>query len=708
MIGPNAEIIDDYAPTYGLFKQSSSDFTNFTRFDAEFEATMCYFYIDNNMRYIHDDLGYPGVIPDSDVLKYDPQGIGWDGSEYGPSGNVIRFGVGGIDDGEDPGVIIHELGHAIHDFVTGDVNDYSDIQGLSEGFADYWANSYANSFRDYKPYESQYNEVFRWDGNNPPTWTGRRTDQATSYDDINTLGTKHEKGTIFSTVLMKIYNDIGRYKTDKAVLKGMAYTLDPINQPQAAELIYQGADDLGYSDKDLCIIYNHFLNTYSSINFDPCNETGDPCYDPESDPDVYMMDDYKDFGEEVNSVSSLIYLSEDIWVRNIDDNGFVHQNPEYKTSGSNYIYVRVRGRSCSPVEDGVLHLYWSKASTGLKWPYSWVYNQNDPNTCVISTPGGNRPCGMEIGSGQAIPELEAGEEAILKFAWAPPNPAWYGDIDQHHYCLYARIVSNVDQMYVNEGIFVWSNTTNNNNIAWKNISIFDIDPNNYVEDTISVYVVDVDTVGGAISLGFINSDKPHYESVLDNGDVFIVLREPLYTIWEDGGKQGQGFVETENDRIQITSLPCKFANLSLDSLTYYIVDVIFEGDTVVNPFSFEMLQVNASNIKVGGEQFLYPGNNDTTALPRNRRLKQINASDFIVFPNPSDQDLVIKALNPAYIIEEISIINLAGKTIIENNYANKLQHVEFKISWPNNTFPGVYFVKIKSRTGTQILKIVKN
>lgn len=54
----------------------------------------------------------------------------------------------------------------------------------------------------------------------------------------------------------------------------------------------------------------------------------------------------------------------------------------------------------------------------------------------------------------------------------------------------------------------------------------------------------------------------------------------------------------------------------------------------------------------------------------------------MVFPNPSDQDLIIKALNPAYIIEEISIINLAGKTIIEYNYSDKRQHDEFRIIGP--------------------------
>lgn len=699
LVGPKAQIVDIELPFNGLFFQSSSDFF-FTRADDGFEAAMCYFYIDNNMRYIHGDLDYGFIAPtDNGGVKFDPHGYdGADNSHYLPDVESLTFGEGGVDDAEDPDVIIHELGHAIHDFVTGGMDDFSQTQGLSEGFSDYWAVSFSNSLRLYKEYESQHNFVFKWDGHND-FWSGRTTAQTVGYNQINTLDYPHGQGTIFSTVLIKIQNDIGRFKADKAILKGMASTITGTNQPSAAEFIYQAAVDLSYSDEDLCIIYKHFFDTYGS-NFDPNSN-------PPSSTDTYMKDDYKDFGEEVNTLSSILYLSEDIWVRNIDDNGFIHQNPEYKTSGSNYVYVRIRGRGCDPLENGVLHLYWSKASTGLKWPYSWTYNPMDANTCVIPTSGGNRPCGMEIGSGQAIPELDAGEEAIIKFAWAPPNPLWYDDLDKHHYCLYSRIVANDDLMHTTETDVVWSNTANNNNIAWKNISVFDLDPNNIVNDTISVYVVDVDNTSGAVSLGLINSDKPHYGSVLDNGNLYITLREPLYTIWENGGKQGMGFSETEDNRLLVTSMSCRISNLVLDSLEYYLVDFAFEGDSVINPFAFDFIQVNALNQKIGGEQFLYAGSDSATALPRSSHPNNDQKETFTLYPNPSNSYFIVKIVQPTNNLA-ISIYDINGKTILSQDQVMAKSLNEISIDWPSNLNPGIYFIKLKTEKESKVFKIIKN
>ena len=72
-----------------------------------------------------------------------------------------------------------------------------------------------------------------------------------------------------------------------------------------------------------------------------------------------------------------MYISDDIWVRRIDD-GLVnheHQNPEYRgIVTTNFIYVRVRNRGCPGAgpQSGVLKLYWAKASTAvLARPVGW-------------------------------------------------------------------------------------------------------------------------------------------------------------------------------------------------------------------------------------------------------------------------------------------------------------------------------------------------
>jgi hypothetical protein len=703
LVGPKARIIDDESPFKGLFTQSSPNFF-FNRSEDGFEAVMCYYYIDNNMRYIHDILGYPGIHPTDNLgVSFDPHGLsGADNSHYKPSTESIAFGEGGVDDGEDPAVIIHELGHAIHDFVTGGANNFSRAEGLSEGFGDYWAQSFTNSFRDYKDYEGHYNEVFRWDG--PPWGSDRRTDVATAYK-INTFGSNdYTGGSIFATVLTKINTDIGRLKTDRAVLKGMAFTIGSTIQPKAAEFIYQAAVDLGYSNFDLCIIWNHFNSTYNLPN-EPVHFTKPA---PPGSLDVYMKDDYFDFGDEVNNVSSDLYLSEDIWVRNSDDNQPVHQNPEYKANSSNFVYVKVRARGCNFLQNGVLHLYWSKASTGLKWPYSWTYSAGNPNSCTIMTSSGPRPCGGEITSGMLIPPLKTGEEVIIKFPWSPPNPAWYDDVNDHHYCLYARIVANDDPMFINETEAVWLNTKNNNNIAWKNVSIFDLDPNNfqYPDENISVFVNDVDNVSGPVTLTFKDSDKPHYSKVLDNGEVYLNLREPLRTIWVNGGSQSTGIVVTEDNRIKIISMPAQLKNINLTPNTNYVIDVQFEGNNIVKPFSFDLVQSNILTERIGGEQFLFPSNG-ANSLPRTEYQKIVQNDDYIVTPNPSDENFILWIKKPVANIQ-VSIYSLDGKEIlnVRNNHMKK--ELDFiQLDWPNGTFPGIYLLKVNCENKTDIIKIVK-
>lgn len=422
-----------------------------------------------------------------------------------------------------------------------------------------------------------------------------------------------------------------------------------------------------------------------------------------------MKDDYFDFGDEANNVSADLYLSEDIWIRNSDDNQPVHQNPEYKANSPNFVYVKVRDRGCNFLQNGILHLYRSKASTGLKWPYSWTYNQGNPNTCTIITSSGPRPCGGEITSGMPIPAIKPGEEAILKFPWSPPNPAWYDDINDHHYCLYARIVANDDPMFMNETEAVWLNTKNNNNIAWKNVSIFDLDPNNiqYPDETISVFVNDVDNVPGPVKLTFKDSDKPHYGKVLDNGEVYLNLREPLRTIWVNGGSQSTGIVVTEDNRIKITSMPAQLNNLNLSPNTNYVIDVQYEGNNIIKPFSFDLVQSNMMEQLIGGEQFLFPGNG-ANSLPRTEFQKIIQNDDYIVTPNPSNEYFILRIKKPVASIQ-VSIHSLDGKELLtDRNYQMKKELDAIQIDWPKGVIPGIYFLRISSENKTTVIRIIKN
>ena len=248
LVGPWAEVQDFDGPFKGLFSQPGSAF-DYNRFDDAFEAANTYYQLDNYMRYMNNTLGIevrPYQYPTG--VRFDPHGHnGADNSSYSTGTGRLRFGEGGVDDAEDADVIIHELGHGIHDWVTS--GGLSQVNGLSEGVGDYFAQSYSRGLNLWDPSDPQYQWVFVWDGHNP-FWPGRRTNYEGVYPDDLT-GQIHTDGQIWATCNMRIWDEIGQQQADKAMLEGLAMTTFNTNQEDAAEAVLQAAVDMGYPQDEL-------------------------------------------------------------------------------------------------------------------------------------------------------------------------------------------------------------------------------------------------------------------------------------------------------------------------------------------------------------------------------------------------------------------------------------------------------------------------
>lgn len=278
LVGPYAEVVDFENPSKGLFEQATSDF-NFNRNDDAFEAVNCYYHIDLSMRYINETLGTSCMpFQYNGGVQYDPSGLnGQDNSHYLGGSGRVAFGEGGVDDAEDADVVLHELGHGIHDWLTG--GNLSQVDGLSEGSGDYWATSYSRSLNQWTPADAEYNWMFSWDGHNP-FWNGRITNYTASYPSGLT-GAIHTDGQIWCSALMRIYDIIGRTKVDKAFLEGLAMTGSNTSQEDAAIAVRQAAIDLGYSCEDIDVFTQEFEYTgYNMPALAPPSSTFNPtlCY----------------------------------------------------------------------------------------------------------------------------------------------------------------------------------------------------------------------------------------------------------------------------------------------------------------------------------------------------------------------------------------------------------------------------------------------
>lgn len=249
------EIVDFEAPSKGLFTQATNAF-NFTRNQDNFEAVNAFYHLDKSMRYINETLGIT-CRPQSysGILRFDPSGWnGTDQSSFSPSSDQLSFGEGCVDDAEDTDVVLHELGHGLHDWMT----NGSSSNLIGEGNGDYWAQSYGRSVNSWTPSDDYYQHMFKWDGHNT-CWNGRTTDYGGIYpgDLVNAI---HTDGQIWATALMQIWDVIGKTKTDKAFLNGLALTNSSTNQQNAAIAVRQAAINMNFPCADIQVFTQKFID----------------------------------------------------------------------------------------------------------------------------------------------------------------------------------------------------------------------------------------------------------------------------------------------------------------------------------------------------------------------------------------------------------------------------------------------------------------
>lgn len=238
------------------------------------------------------------------------------------------------------------------------------------------------------------------------------------------------------------------------------------------------------------------------------------------------------------SVPHYMWISQDIWVRNEPD-GFttdVHENPEFSFSSPVYVYVRVRNRGCNTSSGNeTLVLHWAKAATALSWPNHWN------GTTTIGGPSG--PSAGDTIALQAIDSIKAGGSTIVKFIWTPPNPDDYNGINTQpwHFCLLARMVDTNDPMAFAETSDLYYNVRNNNNIAWKNVTVVNNIPGLVGGEVFQGGVVAVGNVFDhpeTFDFEFLSLEFEKGE-IYKEAEVLLTLDEVTWQKWVAGGRQAE-------------------------------------------------------------------------------------------------------------------------------------------------------------------------
>ena len=192
------------APPYSALRSVNQPAVN--------EAT-AYYHVNRSKEYLNS-LGFPGVMNYS--LGVNAAGASWDNSFYDPWTRSLEFGTGGVDDAQDPDIVLHEVMHAIMDDQMPGIPGSPESPAIGEGTSDYWAAALTDDGTTLgDACWAAWNAVGSGESRNGCV---RRLDGVKQYpQDIGFEG--HVDGEIYSAALWKLRRSLGGATADRLVIK---------------------------------------------------------------------------------------------------------------------------------------------------------------------------------------------------------------------------------------------------------------------------------------------------------------------------------------------------------------------------------------------------------------------------------------------------------------------------------------------------------
>ena len=305
-----------------------------------------------------------------------------------------------------------------------------------------------------------------------------------------------------------------------------------------------------------------------------------------------------------------------------------------------------------------------------------------------------------------IPAITAGSSAIVMIPWYPPNPADF-TFDQHHFCLAARIESFGDPMFNEVNGSIAANAKNNNNIAWKNLSVYNLNTTDFVAPT-AVFIRGIKSK--SVNIRFL--DKGFNENLKNNffelgGTIEATLDERLFERAESNGSL-RGVKIIDKNKILITSAEAAITNLPIDNgetfgITFdFRVARDFPADDQI---TLDVIQEDALRGELeGGERFALVKADKPNTKTDEIVLKEAEDSRvFTIYPNPTNGIFKISINNAEQ--GTLKISGIYNGVVFEEKTT---KGTEFNVNIAKQT-PGVYIVQFISDNGiVTTRKIIKN
>lgn len=229
---------------------AKKDVYDFPRSNPSFEDANVWFHLNNFREYVNG-LGMDAITNhemnvNSHYNTDENSDFSYNGSKYD-----LHFGTGGVDDAEDPDVIIHEYCHSLS-HTASPVIPAGERDALEEGLCDYFACSYSKSINKYN-----WQQLYNWDGHNP-FWSGRWCVTGKVYPK-NITGSRYKDGELWAGTLMEVDSAIGRDAANKLMFVTMFQLSKSVGMQQAALLFCQN-DSILFGGKHIPNMVWNFKN----------------------------------------------------------------------------------------------------------------------------------------------------------------------------------------------------------------------------------------------------------------------------------------------------------------------------------------------------------------------------------------------------------------------------------------------------------------
>ncbi|MBK9255568.1 MAG: hypothetical protein IPM42_08790 [Saprospiraceae bacterium] len=286
----------------------------------------------------------------------------------------------------------------------------------------------------------------------------RRTDNSICLNEFNNA---NDRSMVWSTLLVNLENVF----SPNIVIPLLNYCYKDFtintNQRSAAEMLLSKAilhkSELQLSNAQLCTLKNIIKLHYSCLN-NPLIEP-DLSFHGSGALDYYIADDASDIGIQPNPSNASEWESPAIINRQSPDGQLVNQAAIADVE--NTLYIEIGNNGCDTLTDGVLQVYYALSQTGLSWDDAWI-----ENTITV----GN----TEILAGAKIAEIFlpsiSTQTVRIPVSWTPPDIEGL-NVSETKINILARIISATDVMYAAEGRDIRTNVRNNNNVAWKVLTL---------------------------------------------------------------------------------------------------------------------------------------------------------------------------------------------------------------------------------------------